>query len=138
MVVQLLTPGVEDRQKANVGPEMLRIPRDGDEGLGDRLEEEGIEEAGVVEGEAIERVGQGKDHMEVRHREEFALPRSQPGGLGRALTLGTVPIPTGVIGDCSSDSESCAPPTCPVQRLSGLVSACGTRFSDHVQGNTAL
>src|SRR2546427_6587263 len=39
---------------------------------------------------------------------------------------------------CSRDPESCAPPTRPVQRLSGLVSAFGTRFSEHVQSNTTL
>src|SRR5438309_3599502 len=42
------------------------------------------------------------------------------------------------IGDCSRDSDSCVPPARPVQRLSGLVSAFGTRFSDHVQSNTTL
>ena|SRR5437660_433783 len=41
-------------------------------------------------------------------------------------------------GDCSRDSDSCVPPARPVQRLSGLVSAFGTRFSDHVQSNTTL
>src|SRR2546430_15829263 len=41
-------------------------------------------------------------------------------------------------GHCSRDPESCAPPTRPVQRLSGLVSAFGTRFSNHVQSNTTL
>jgi hypothetical protein len=39
---------------------------------------------------------------------------------------------------CSKDSVSCVPPARPVQRLSGLVSTCGTRFSDHVQSNTTL
>jgi hypothetical protein len=41
-------------------------------------------------------------------------------------------------GHCSKDSVSCVPPARPVQRLSGLVSACGTRFSDHVQSYTTL
>ena len=41
-------------------------------------------------------------------------------------------------GHCSKDSGLCVPPARPVQRLSGLVSAFGTRFSNHVQGNTTL
>jgi hypothetical protein len=88
---------MEDRQTANVGPEMLRIPRNSHEGLGDRLKEEGIEGTRILEGEPIEDVRQGKDDMEVGHIEELTLSGRQPGRLGRALTLGTVPIPTRIV-----------------------------------------
>jgi hypothetical protein len=99
MVLQLLAPGMEDGQKANVGPEMRGILRNGYEGLGDRLDQEGIEEAGVLEGEPIEHVGQGKDDMEVRHCKEFTLPGRQPSGLCHPLALGTMPIAARVITD---------------------------------------
>lgn len=82
MVVQLLAPGMKDRQKTNVGSEMRGIPRNGHEGLCDRLEEEGIEGTGVLKGEPMERVGQGKDDMKVGHIEDLAFPGGQPGSLG--------------------------------------------------------
>src|SRR5467141_838184 len=81
MVVQLLAPGMEDRQKANVSTEMHGIPRNSYEGLGDCLEEEGIEETGVLEGKPMERVGEGKDDMEVGHLEELSLSGGEPGSL---------------------------------------------------------
>jgi hypothetical protein len=43
MVLQWLAPGVQDRQKAKMGPEMPGILRDRQEGLCDRVKEEGVE-----------------------------------------------------------------------------------------------
>jgi len=47
MVLQWLAPGVQDRQKAKMGPEMPGILRDRQEGLCDRVKEEGVEALGV-------------------------------------------------------------------------------------------
>ena len=41
-------------------------------------------------------------------------------------------------GHCSKDSVSGVSPAFPVQRLSGVVSAFGTGFPDHVQGDTTF
>jgi hypothetical protein len=99
MVVQLLAPGMEDRQKANVSAEMHGISRNGQQGVGHGLEEEGIQGTGVLEGEPMERVGQGKDNMEIGHLEELTLPGRQLGRLRRPLTRGTVPIAAGIVTD---------------------------------------
>ena len=43
MVLQLLAPGVQDRQEAKMGPEMPGVLSDRQEGLCDRVKEEGVE-----------------------------------------------------------------------------------------------
>ena len=50
VVWQLLTPGVQARQKAHVGPEMRGVLGDRQEGLGDRVQEERGEEPWSLEG----------------------------------------------------------------------------------------
>jgi hypothetical protein len=73
---------MQDREKANVSAEMHRISRNGQQGVGHSLEEEGIQRTGVLEGQRMERVGQGKDDMKVGHIEDLAFPGGQPGSLG--------------------------------------------------------
>ncbi len=41
-------------------------------------------------------------------------------------------------GDCSKDYGSRISPACLMQRLRGLISVLGTRFSEHVKGNTSF
>jgi len=88
---------MKNREKANVSAEMHGIPRNRHEGVGNRLEEERIEGAGVLEGERMQGVGERKDHVEVGHLEELALSGCKPGSLRYPLTRGTVAIPTGVV-----------------------------------------
>jgi hypothetical protein len=65
MIGQLLAPGVENREQANVSAKMHRSSRNGQQGVSNGLEEEGIQRTGVLEDQRIERGGQGKDAMEV-------------------------------------------------------------------------
>ena len=44
-------------------------------------------------------VRQGEHEVEVRNRQELGAARCQPGGAGRSLALGTVPVAAGVVGD---------------------------------------
>jgi hypothetical protein len=44
---------------------MPRSSRNGQQGVSNGLEEEGIQRTGVLEGQHMERGGQGKDAMEV-------------------------------------------------------------------------
>jgi hypothetical protein len=60
------------------------------------VKEENIEEPWVLEDEGMERVGEGKHHVERGHIEDLLLPGSQPRRWGRALTLRTVPVAAGV------------------------------------------
>ena len=42
-------------------------------------------------------MGQGKNHVEVIHRQEFCLTVFQPLCFHKHLTLGTMPVATGVV-----------------------------------------
>jgi hypothetical protein len=78
---------------------MLGITRNGLEGLGHGLKQQGIDHTRILQREGTELGGEGKDHMAVGHFQNLPLPRRQPGGLGTPLALGAVPIPTGIIAD---------------------------------------
>ena len=60
MLVQLLAPGVEHGEAADLRPEMLRVPGDVLEGLGDRAKEQAIEEAGVLQRQRLRACGRVK------------------------------------------------------------------------------
>src|SRR5262249_18015752 len=87
--------------KAALRAQMLRVTCDGLEGLGYRLEQQGIDDPGILEGERPELGRQGKDHMAVRDLEYFLFPCGQPGGLRTPLALGAVPIAARVSADLS-------------------------------------
>src|SRR5262249_6208322 len=77
MVLQLLAPGVQDRQKADVRAEMRRLSGHGQEGFRDGAKEEGVEEPWVLESQCIQRIGEGKHHVEIGHVEHLPLPVRQ-------------------------------------------------------------
>ena len=65
MVVQRLPPGMQHREKPAVRAQMVRIAGYGQQGLGHRLKEEGIQHPRVVEREWAEEMREGKHHMDV-------------------------------------------------------------------------
>ncbi len=99
MVHQVLAPRVQHGQNSDFRSQMLRILGDLFEGLGSRLEQRSVKEVFVLQGETAQGFWQGKDHMEIGHRQDIGLLTGQLGGAGRALTRGTVPIAAGIIGN---------------------------------------
>jgi hypothetical protein len=99
VMVELLAPGMEHRQAADVRPEMLRVPGDILERLRHGPKEEVIEHPRVVEAQGTEDMGQRKDDMDVGNVKHLALPSGEPGRLGGPMALGAVVIATGVIAD---------------------------------------
>src|SRR6185369_9774212 len=81
MMMQGLTPGMQDAEKPDLRAQMLGIMRNGLEGLGHGLKQQGIDHTGILQREWTERGGQGKDDMAVGPLQDLALPRRQPGGL---------------------------------------------------------
>ena len=94
---QLLAPGVEHREAPNLRAEMLGVPGDILERLGDRAKEEAIEGRGFWQHQGAQRVRQSKDHMDGWCREHLALPGREPGGLGGPLTFRAAPVAAGVV-----------------------------------------
>jgi hypothetical protein len=97
MMVELLAPGMEHCQAAEVRPEMLGVASDVLERLCHRAKEHAVEHAGIVEAQGAEGVRQGKHHMDVGDVKYLTFPGGEPGRLGGAVALGAVPIATGVV-----------------------------------------
>jgi len=96
-MVELLPPGVEHGEAADLHPEMLRVPGDVLEGLGDRAKEKAVELAGVLQRQGPQGVRQGEDDVRVGRLEHLALAGGEPCGLGRAMAFGTAAVPAGVV-----------------------------------------
>jgi len=99
MLGEILSPGVQDRRAAEVAAEMAGIAPEGGQGVGDGVEEQRVEDAGIALGERVERVRQGKDQMEVLDGQQFGAASIEPPCLGERLALGTVAIAAGIVAD---------------------------------------
>src|SRR5262249_60646360 len=97
VMVQLLAPGVQHREAPDLRPEMLRVPSDVLERLGDRAKEQAIEGAWILEGQGPQSVRQGKDDVDVGGREQLGLPGPEPRRLGGAMAFGTATVPARVV-----------------------------------------
>ena len=99
MVVEILPPGVQHREEANVGPKVSGIPSDRTQRLGGGPKKNAVEHPLVLQGERAERVWQREDHVEVRHFEQVRGSRVQPLRARRRLALGAMAIAARVVGD---------------------------------------
>ena len=99
MMQQVLTPGVEDGEEANLGAQMFGVPRDGEECLGGRAEENAVDYAFVVIGDGGELFRHREDHVVIVDRQQFGLAVFEPAGAFGVLTLRTVPVAARVISD---------------------------------------
>ena len=99
MMLQLLIPGVEDAEEADLGAEMLRVRGDFDQCLGAAAEQQSVDHFFVLQGQRRQLVGQRKHDMSVGRSEQFGAPGGQPAVARLALALRAVPVATRVIGD---------------------------------------
>ncbi len=99
VVLEVLPPGVQHGEEADLGPEVLGIGGDLSQGGGGGLEQEAVDHPRVLQGDRVERRGQGEDDVEIRDRQEFRFAGLRPVGGGVCLTLGAVAIAAGVVGD---------------------------------------
>src|SRR6185436_8139979 len=63
------------------------------------MEQQIVDHLGVAQGQDIELLGQGKDHMEVGHRQKLIAATVEPALLFQTLALGAVAVATGVVAD---------------------------------------
>src|ERR1700681_3836147 len=99
MMLQGLTPGVENHGHAELGAEMPGISRNGGERLGGRAEQDRIDRGLVLERDLADRRRQREDEMEVRGRQQLGLPLREPLGPRQPLAFGTVTIAARVVSD---------------------------------------
>jgi len=94
MVQQGLAPGMPDRQKADLGPEVFRVSRNRAQGLGGGAEQDVVGDALVLVRNRGNLLWDGKDNMKILRLQQFRPPLLQPLGAGQRLTFGTVSVTT--------------------------------------------
>lgn len=90
---------MEHRKETDLGSEMLGVEGNLQESFGADPEQQIVEQLLVLQHERTELVRQGKNNVEVADGEQFFLASREPAVTSRDLTLGTVPIATGVEND---------------------------------------
>ncbi len=100
VMMQVLAPGMEHGDDADLGAEMLGVGRDGAQSLClcRRLEQDGVDQGFVLESDLCGGRGQREHNMEVRHRQQLGLPGGEPFRPGRPLALRTMPVAARVVG----------------------------------------
>ena len=96
---QVLSPGVQDAEEADLGSEVLGVGGNLKHGLSGGAEEQIVEQPWIALTERVQLVGQGKDDVEVGHAEQILFAPCQPALACLGLALGTVTVATGVIGN---------------------------------------
>ena len=108
MVVEVLSPGMEHGDGADLGAQMPGIGSNQAQGVGGRLEQQPIDELLAVKGDLTKRGRQGEDQMKIGHRQQLGLALDQPLDGRCPLTLRAVPVAAGIV----SDADLAAALTC--------------------------
>src|SRR5712692_2350024 len=99
MQQQVLSPGVQDADHADLGSQVFLIRCDLQQSSCAGGEQQIVKQARVFQGQDIHFMRHGEHGMEIAGSQEFALAGRQPALAGLRLTLGAVPISTRVVGD---------------------------------------
>jgi len=99
MEEQVLSPGVQDADHADLSAQVVAIDGDLQQGLRAGGEQQVVEQTRVLQGQHIEFVGHSEHEMEVTGGQEFAFAGRQPALACLRLTLGAVPVSARVIRD---------------------------------------
>ena len=97
--LQILAPGVQHRQHAGLGTQVLGIGGHLEQGLGGGPQEQVVDDPRIGQCDRVEGIREREDEMEIRHREQFRGAGLQPPCRGRGLAGGAVAIAAGVVGD---------------------------------------
>ena len=99
MQEQVLSPGVQDRDHADLSAQMFRIGCDLQQGLRAGGEQQIVKQTRVFQSQHVEFVRHSEHDMEIAGVEEFAFTCRQPALACLGLTLRTVPVSARVVGD---------------------------------------
>lgn len=99
VVQQGLGPGVEHAREPDPGAEIPGVAGGLLQGLGDGGKQQTVGQSGIRTEQGVQRIGYGEDDVVVLDRKQMLLLGFEPSPLPVTLTLGTVSIPAGVVGD---------------------------------------
>ena len=99
MQAEVLSPGVQDGDETDPCAQAFGIGGDLVERLCDGVKQHAVHDSLVGQGQRVECIGQGENNMEVLDGKQFFGAVRHPLRAGNALTLGTVPVAAGVVGD---------------------------------------
>lgn len=88
---------MQHAQKSQLRSQPLRIGSHFQKRLGGSPEQQIVDDALVLPGDARHRIRQRENDVKVLDWQQLLLPRQQPGFARLSLALGTMPIATGVI-----------------------------------------
>ena len=97
MCGELLTPGMQDAEKADLCSEVHGIASDFEQRFGTGAEQEIVNDLLVLQHHRRQATRQGEDHMEVARGEKLLLTRNDPAVPSGGLTLRAMAIATAVI-----------------------------------------
>jgi hypothetical protein len=99
MMMQVLAPGMEHAEQADVGSKVLRVACHFEQRCRAGAEEQVVKQPLVLKHKSGEFMRQCEDDVEVGHRQQLGRARGQPSGASVALALGAVPVAARVIRD---------------------------------------
>ena len=99
MKQQVLAPGMQYREEADVGSKMFGVAGDGEQGLGAGVEEYVVNDLLILEGKFGDAWWQSKYDVIVSGGQQFGLAPRKPLLAGQGLALGAVAVAAGVIAD---------------------------------------
>jgi hypothetical protein len=98
-VEEVLSPGVQDGEKAKAGAQVFGRRGDAPQGLRRGLEQEGVHDPLGWQGQGCQSVGAGQDDVARLDRQQCTPARLQPLSWGQGLARGTRAMTTGVVGE---------------------------------------
>src|ERR1019366_8563366 len=99
MQEQVLSPGVQDADHADLSAQVFAIDGDLEQSLSAGGEQQVVEQTRILQGQHVEFVGHGEHDMEVTGGQQFAFAGRQPALACLGLALGAVPVSARVIRD---------------------------------------
>ena len=99
MMLQLLIPGMEHAEEADLGTQVTRIAGDLQEGLRAGAKQQVVDHPLVLQCQRSQFLREREDDMDIVRGQQFPSPRLEPALAGVALALWAMPVATRVIRD---------------------------------------
>ena len=99
VMLQILTPGMEYGNEADLGAQVLGRRCDRAQGLGGGVKQDVVDHGLILVSDCSDRLGQRKDYMEVFNGKEVCLAIFQPLRTDQGLAFRAVPIAATVVGN---------------------------------------